>query len=546
MQLSQQHIAGLEKRGIDPELAIRMGTFTGRQSADDRGNNDIVPDETGNLLCFPHREGGNIVQVKGRWRTREGQKRFTQITGRPKTFYNADVLIDPADLHQLQDGTIALLITEGEFDCLTAIMAGHWASVSVPNGAPPARDQNGKLIPVPRDAEGIDFENDDAFSYLVRHIEALSKVDKFIIATDDDEPGQRLAKELVRRLGPARCMRIVYPKGEVVPDAKTGELRACKDLDEVRQHYGIEAVARLIETCKEWPVAGLYNFSDYPTQELDMVLTRLSPELDECFKPYAGALIVVTGVPNTGKSETVKQMAVNVAQHYGWHTAIFPGEEMVKPFLEDSLKTKILQKHKSDWSPAEDAYAQEFLERHFAIIGADPREDLDDDDITIGRILENASAAVFRYGTRLLVLDPWNEIDHSRPGHITLTEYVGDTLRTIKRWARRHGVCVIIVAHPKKVEGQPNLYDISDSAHWFNKADLGLVIDDRGEPFGTLRDFLVCKVRFVGITGRKANVPMNFDTVLHMYRPYETLNDNLRLAGPDVPRLPAPQPRLAA
>ncbi len=42
---------------------------------------------------------------------------------------------------------------------------------------------------------------------------------------------------------------------------------------------------------------------------------------------------------------------------------------------------------------------------------------------------------------------------------------------------------VIIVAHPAKMQrgkdGKypfPTLYDISDSAHWFNKADIGVVV----------------------------------------------------------------------
>jgi twinkle protein len=46
------------------------------------------------------------------------------------------VLDDPS----LRDGRAALVITEGDIDCLSVIEAGHPFVVSVPDGASPARD----------------------------------------------------------------------------------------------------------------------------------------------------------------------------------------------------------------------------------------------------------------------------------------------------------------------------------------------------------------------------------------------------------------------
>jgi twinkle protein len=76
------------------------------------------------------------------------------------------------------------------------------------------------------------------------------------------------------------------------------------------------------------------------------------------------------------------------------------------------------------------------------------------------------------------VLDPWNEVEHSRPEGMTETEYIGQALSKLKALAIRENIHVWVVAHPTKlqktIEGLypvPTPYDISGSANWRNKAD---------------------------------------------------------------------------
>ncbi|GIL70405.1 hypothetical protein Vretifemale_1171 [Volvox reticuliferus] len=98
---------------------------------------------------------------------------------------------------------------------------------------------------------------------------------------------------------------------------------------------------------------------------------------------------------------------------------------------------------------------------------------------TIDWVLAKATQAVYRYGIRGLVIDPYNELEQRR-GAQTETEYVSAMLGKVKRWAQRYLVHVWLVAHPKSMEewdgGPPTMYDISGSAHWYNKADMGLVV----------------------------------------------------------------------
>jgi twinkle protein len=130
---------------------------------------------------------------------------------------------------------------------------------------------------------------------------------------------------------------------------------------------------------------------------------------------------------------------------------------------------------------------------------------------TIDAILEKFRAAVMRHGVRGLVIDPYNEIEHRRPGTMSETEYVSQVLGKVKRFAQTNGCHVWFVAHPAKLRRDdsgklplPTLYDISGSAHWVNKADVGIVVhrDPSVEPPAT--EIHVRKVRFksVGKIGR--------------------------------------------
>lgn len=516
--LSTAHLRGIESRGISVELAADMGLYSAKRLPD----GSVRADANGNVLCFPTIVNGIEVNTKYRW-VQDGEKRFSQVPGGRKEFFNVEVLLDEATLLQLEAGSDALIITEGEFDAIATVQAGFPITVSVPDGAPPARRQDGTLIEVPEDTDDLDPANDVKFSYIGSVWKYLERVKYFIIAVDNDEPGQRLSKELARRLGPARCSWVEYPEEPIIPDPKAANgMRRCKDLNEVLQYFGEETVREVIEGAKPWPVKGLFKFKDFPdTGDPVTYRTGLSDELDQIFRPYPGAFVVATGVPNMGKSEIIKQVAVNMAKMWGWPTVMFPGEEPVKPYLENSLKTKFLGKHKDDWTPEDNAKADAFLDRYFEIVANNPRED--EEEITLDYLLDKAATSVFRNGTKLLVIDPWNELEHQRDKHWSLTEYVGDAIRKLKRFARGYDVCVIVVAHPKKIDGCPGLYDISDSAHWANKADLGLVVHS-DEPTETLRDVIVTKARFKA-AGRKGAVPMEFDRHLEMYVPVGELGD---------------------
>ena len=54
----------------------------------------------------------------------------------------------------------------------------------------------------------------------------------------------------------------------------------------------------------------------------------------------------------------------------------------------------------------------------------------------------SCASATCSYGIRGLVIDPYNELDHQRPGAMSETEYVSQMLTKIKRFAQHHDVHV--------------------------------------------------------------------------------------------------------
>ena len=95
-------------------------------------------------------------------------------------------------------------------------------------------------------------------------------------------------------------------------------------------------------------------------------------------------------------------------------------------------------------SEAELALGSAWVQQHFVFIRAE------DDSPTSDWILSTAKAAVSRYGVRGLIIDPYNEIEHHRPRGMSETEYIGQLLGKIKRFAQACECHVRFIAHPTK------------------------------------------------------------------------------------------------
>jgi twinkle protein len=441
----------IEARGISVELAEKFGL-------------DTVQKDGKAWLAVPYVE--RRVTVNHKYRL-VSEKRHQMEKGGRLVLWNHDFL--------LEETTKPLVICEGEWDALTAIQAGYRA-VSVPNGASGAE---GKL------------------EYLWNARDLLLKVKSFILATDNDEAGLKLRENLVAHLGPERCSFVDYGAD-------------CKDLNDTLQIYGKDSVRHVLDSAKPFPVAGLYRLADFP----DVPPVTSMPLGIDCMEDkiavVPGTLTVFTGFANMGKS-TVLNTIIGHAIANDVTCCIASFETAPKPILRDGIARAMVGCSAYDFPQhpmRQSAYEQ--IEKHVRVISNALDEELEFD---IDAFLDTARVSVLRDGAKIVVLDPWNELEHKRNRDESLTEYVGRAIRRVKSFARRYNVAFWIVAHPTKPQrGQsqmPSLYDVSDSANWANKADYGLVYH---RPDKTVNEasLAVVKVR-MGLPGQCGIEAVKFD-----------------------------------
>ena len=385
-----------------------------------------------------------------KWRSVEG-KGFL-CDGAPKSFYG---------IENVEDTDEDLTIVEGECDVIALASVGIKA-VSCPNGAPAKVSQN-RVSP----------EEDNKFSYIWEERERLERCKRVILATDNDQAGEALAEEIARRVGRAKCWRVKFPEGT-------------KDANDAVDKLGADETRRLFDNPEPVPLSGVYGASEYLNDIKDIYANGHGrgastgfPAIDELFTIAEGQLSIVTGMPSSGKSEFIDQIMVNLAQRESWKFAVCSFEnpphmhiaklaEKVtgKPFY-DGLGPRMTEEELEE--------AIVFINEHFVFL-----ESKDGGMSTIDSVIERTKQAVMRLGVRGLIIDPYNYIEQSGSEEHNSISHM---LSRITAFAKAHGIHVWFVAHPQKMYPRedgtyavPKGMNISGSAAWFAKADLGITV----------------------------------------------------------------------
>ncbi len=463
IELTENLIQFFEKRGISKNVLLRNRiTSNGRE------------------ILFPYFRDGKVVNVK--YRTRD--KKFRQEAGAEKIFYGIDDI----------KGCTEVIAVEGETDKLALEVAGLTNVISVPDGAP---------SPTAKSYES-------KFSYIENCVDELKGLKKIILAVDNDAPGKKLEEELTRRLGPERCWRVTWPDG-------------CKDANDVLIKYSEFELIKIVDEAKPVPVTGLFNVNDF-SEELLTLYDKGQPggestgwiSMDSHYTVRQGELTIATGIPSHGKSELTDALMVNLAKDCDWRFAVFspenhPVQTHIAKLIQKYVGKPFSKNYINHMAKEELFIAKEWLQEHFVFISPP------DDELTVDHIINKAKAAVMRYGIKGLTIDPWNELDHSRPSNKSETEYISECLTKIRRFARTYRVHVWLIAHPTKLQrgnnGKypvPNPYDIAGSAHFRNKADNCITVwrDLLDEERGV--EIHVQKIRFREV-GKVGMVKLKYD-----------------------------------
>lgn len=244
---------------------------------------------------------------------------------------------------------------------------------------------------------------------------------------------------------------------------------------------------------------------------------------------------LITGTPQSGKSEWLDALMVNLAKQNvskPWQFAVFsPENAPIELHVE-----KILEKYVGkpfDPGPTQRMTEDEvqagiaWMDKRFRFVKVESPTV----DSILGEVVHFCTYASEVRNTGI-VIDPWNQMDHQRPVNMTETEYISHTLSRLIAFVRDMNIHLWLVAHPRIMQkdkdgkrGIPTPYDVSGSAHWFNKADNCITVHRDLIEGNQNVEIHVQKVRFkhVGrigladlrydkVTGRYFDVPKAVDT----------------------------------
>lgn len=456
-----------EARKLDGQLLADMGVKA------------VDHPSMGPAIQFPYAKSGKPYAAK--FRSAE-KKDWRSSKGISRGLYNEDALNDIGPI----------VITEGEIDCLSVMQAGYLRSVSLPDGWTADGDKRQCLI----DAE-----------------DRLRKSPYVIVAGDNDEAGASLPKAVANILAGHDVRYVTWPDG-------------CKDANDVLVMFGEGELSRCLVDAKSIDPEGGYitGISDLPPMPTRRVLRIGMKPYDFGMAFEVGAMSVGTGTPGSGKSTFTTFAAYHVAMAEQIKVGLLSFE--THPYrTRDHLARLHTGKPWCNLNEREQAICAHDLDAHFKIV----HRTFDDTQHHIGWLRSMIYTLAVRDNCKLIVVDPWNELEHMPEPGESLTNYINFALQQIRTWAEQFDTHICVIAHPRKMmtEGAPRSptgYDISDSAAWANKPSLGFTVhqeeDTDGMEFVRVTTWKVRDVQLYGF--EKGSIRLTFNPDKMSYYEYQS------------------------
>ena len=385
--------------------------------------------ENNNCVVFEYRNelGEHLANKYRKTKKSEGPKMWFEKGTNVNTLFNMDKIniSDP------------LLITEGEFDCLSAIESGFKNAVSIPSG--------------------VNSTNE----WITSNWTFIEQFEEVIIWFDNDEAGIKGAREVFNRL-PNSSVKIV-------------RCEVANDINELLHKYGKLAVLKQIEKASTpvlEGVATLDMIEDFDVHEAETLKTGIEYIDDKLIGMVFGSLNVLSGRNGSGKSTILNQIYIAEAIAQGYKTFLFSGELIsgnVKYWLLQTLANedqfaeytaKDGHKYKKVTIQSKEKIVNDMKDRFFLY---------DRDDYRIEAIIEKMTILAKRYGVRVFVIDNLMTIESSLKDKY---EAETDIVKKLKNFAKKYNALVHLVAHPRKsMNDEIEKDDVAGSANITNLAD---------------------------------------------------------------------------
>ncbi len=344
-----------------------------------------------------------------------------------------------------------LIITEGEKDVLSLLEAGYRYVISVPNGA--------SCVP------------EKAFEAFESWLDAVNEV---VLCGDTDLPGRTLVKKLSDYFG-SRSLVVQLPAD-------------CKDISDVLVVYGVETVRSIIEGARPMVMDDIVTVEERTDEVMKVLQGRydkgyevgFGPLTDRVFHPTdLGGLIIVTGKPNSGKTDFLNDLTCRLMMKTGRQVCYLSFEVPDKnKHIAQLVRLALGQVQTARYTREELAPLLHYLHTHMVHL------DLHEVSPTPTHILERADRVRRTMPIKYLVIDPYLFMEVETGRYSSETQAIKAMLTQVQTWGRAHGVWVVIVAHPRKLmklwgsndTEDIDMYTIAGSANWANLADFILSI----------------------------------------------------------------------
>lgn len=209
-----------------------------------------------------------------------------------------------------------------------------------------------------------------------------------------------------------------------------------------------------------------------------------------CFE--TGRVCIVSGVPQSGKSEIVDFFNFRLNQEYGWQSLYFSPENYPTGVYHIQ---KLLCKYRNERVQIRDMADQkyendiEYITNNFYFLNYDVVNDIDTILAVAQTMIDDTEKNI-----KILTLDPYNRLENQFSG-FNETQYISAFLDKLTRFAQQNDILVNLIAHPTKQKDGEKLtgYSICGSHNFFAKADYMYVVNIQSDE---IVEFTTLKVKF--------------------------------------------------
>lgn len=424
-------------------------------------------------IAFPYYMDGELVLMKFRKPEKykgDGQKAWREDGGQS--------VLWGMDLCTVEK---PLVIVEGEMDALALDECGVSNVVSVPSGA-------------------------QDLTWIENCWDWLDKFNKVTIWGDNDDPGRKMVRDIILKIGDWKCF---------VVDAPYKDANACLAKE------GKEKTAEYVRNAKGIPVNGLIDLADVVPIDLTNVERACSgiPGIAHAIGDFLmGEVSIWTGKNGQGKSTFLGQMMIeainegkSVCAYSGelradrfqyWVNLQAAGEKHIEYFFDRVKDKKVgfLQKETAD-------KIKEWYRGKFWLYD----NNLNSENSEETGIIKLFTYAARKYDCKVFLVD--NLMTSRFDGGKTESDYYraqSNFVGELIHFAKAYNVHVHLVAHPKKTKGKLEKEDVSGTGDITNRADNVFSVERVDDPLAGCNTIIsILKNRSEGV--QNVEIGLSFD-----------------------------------